>query len=524
MLNAYSQTRTGLAGWIKGIRAPSLTELVFVQVLLVKFGAAQSWRALLLDGDAGWHIRTGASILQSGAVPVRDLFSFSRPYQPWFAWEWLADVTFALLHRWGGLTAVAGFTAVVLCISAVLLFCWLLRRGVGLWIALGVMLAAVSASSVHYLARPHIFSLLLFTVALWIVDEDRRRATRLVWTLVPLSALWANLHGGFVAWLVTLAILLGATAAERNWMAVRRYGWLAALCAAATLVNPYGWRLHQHIVRYLGSSWILDNVQEFQSPHIRSENMMVFAIFLLAGCALSWRALARDNYFEGVLALLWGLASLRSARHIPLYMIAASPVVASQAAAWWAGISARSSARSAARIFWDAGQELGRSRRLGVWGLALGALSLCLLWPQIRIVDFPDSQFPVAAVAKNLDRLVPQAGMPRVLTSDQWADYLIYRLYPRQRVFFDGRSDFYGPAIGGDYKDLLVGARRWPELFTRYGFEVALLPVDWPLGSILEHDPQWQSVYRDAQAVLFVRRPLELKIGSRTADCKASGG
>jgi hypothetical protein len=142
----------------------------------------------------------------------------------------------------------------------------------------------------------------------------------------------------------------------------------------------------------------------------------------------------------------------------------------------------------------------------------------------MRIADFPDSQFPVAAVAKNLDRLVSPAGMPRVLTSDQWADYLIYRLYPRQRVFFDGRSDFYGPAIGGDYKDLLAGTRRWPELFTRYGFEVALLPADWPLGSILERDPQWQSVYRDAQTVLFVRRPLQLKLGSRTAECKESGG
>src|ERR1700730_5102109 len=129
MPNPYSQTRIGLAGLINSVGVPSLAELVFVQLLLVKFGAAQSWHALLFDGDVGWHIRTGASILQSGAVPVRDLFSFSRPDQPWFAWEWLADVTFALLHDWGGLTAVAGFTAVVLCFSAALLFYWLLRRG-----------------------------------------------------------------------------------------------------------------------------------------------------------------------------------------------------------------------------------------------------------------------------------------------------------------------------------------------------------------------------------------------------------
>ena len=61
------------------------------------------------------------------------------------------------------------------------------------------------------------------------------------------------------------------------------------------------------------------------------------------------------------------------------------------------------------------------------------------------------------AVERNLQQLAPAAAMPRILTSDQWADYLIFRLYPQQRVFFDGRSDFFGPAIGSDYRKLLVG-------------------------------------------------------------------
>ncbi len=34
-----------------------------------------------------------------------------------------------------------------------------------------------------------------------------------------------------------------------------------------------------------------------------------------------------------------------------------------------------------------------------------------------------------------------------IFTFDQWGDYLIYRLYPRTRVFIDGRSDFYGAAF-----------------------------------------------------------------------------
>jgi hypothetical protein len=95
--------------------------------------------------------------------------------------------------------------------------------------------------------------------------------------------------------------------------------------------------------------------------------------------------------------------------------------------------------------------------------------------------------------------------MPRILTSDQWADYLIFRLYPRQRVFFDGRSDFYGAALGADYRKLLVAERPWREVIDRYGFELALLPHDWPLSTTLDREPGWRRVYEDRVGVLFAR-------------------
>src|SRR4051812_46549357 len=85
---------------------PSLTDLAFLMpvfFIFLKMGGAP---ALLRDGDTGWHIRTGEWILNHHQVPFADMFSFSRPGAPWFAWEWLWDVTFALLSRAGGLAAV----------------------------------------------------------------------------------------------------------------------------------------------------------------------------------------------------------------------------------------------------------------------------------------------------------------------------------------------------------------------------------------------------------------------------------
>jgi hypothetical protein len=121
--------------------------------------------------------------------------------------------------------------------------------------------------------------------------------------------------------------------------------------------------------------------------------------------------------------------------------------------------------------------------------------------------SFSASLFPVRAVEHNLTYLTPAASMPRILTSDQWADYLIYRLYPRQRVFFDGRSDFFGPAIGADYRNLMSAQGAWRAVLLRYGFDLALLPRDWALSTMLEREPEWQRIYEDPLSVLYARRP-----------------
>lgn len=482
--------------------APTLPDLFFAALLMARFGRLDSWQALFRDGDTGWHIRTGEYVLDHG-VPARDLFSFSRAGQPWYAWEWLSELIFGQLHRWWGLPGVAVLGALLVCLPAVLLFAWLLRRGSGAWVALATTLASVSAASVHYLARPHLFSLVLLVAGLWLLDEDRHAPTPWLWTLVPMAGLWANLHGGFAAWLGILALLAAVSAFQRNRQACQRYGLLVALSSVATLINPYGWALHRHILAFLGSRWIAEHVTEFQSPQIRSENMLIFALLLLAGVAVAAKVWRPQQWFEASLVVIWGFAALRSARYIPLFAMVAAPLVGSFAAGWWRSRAERAPARSAQRVLWESSQALGARWSVTGWMPLLAALAMFAVLPEKGLADFPERSFPIAAVSRNSELLASSAA--RILTSDQWADYLIYRLYPQTRVFFDGRSDFYGEALGEDYRALLAAGRSSPELMARYGFTVALLPLDWPLGQILERDPDWQVAYRDRQAVLLVR-------------------
>jgi hypothetical protein len=245
-------------------------------------------------------------------------------------------------------------------------------------------------------------------------------------------------------------------------------------------------------------------VEEFQSPQIRSENTVVFTILLLAGIWAAARGRRGSQWFEAGLVLCGSFAALRSARYIPLFAVVAAPVIASHLARWWERKAKGSEPRSASRVLWESSQALGAHGGFSLWMPILGVAALSAVFPVAGLADFPGRSFPVEAVSRNSNLLASSAAA-RLLTSDQWGNYVIYRIYPRARVFYDGRSDFYGERIGEDYQVLLEAGRRYREVMDRYRFTAALLPLDWPLGLILEHEPDWRVEYRDRQAVLLLR-------------------
>src|SRR2546426_12674999 len=118
---SVSPTRTDR--WF-GALAPSLTDFFFGALLLwLVLGGGGGGKALLGDGDTGWHIRTGDYILERHVVPQKDIFTFTRRDEPWFAWEWQSDVAFAQIHQVSGVKGVALLAGIVLEAMAAVLFC-----------------------------------------------------------------------------------------------------------------------------------------------------------------------------------------------------------------------------------------------------------------------------------------------------------------------------------------------------------------------------------------------------------------
>ena len=491
---------------------PSLSDLFFLAILVWLFMSAggAGWQGLLVDGDVGWHIRTGEFILDHHAVPYQDLYSFSKPNAPWYAWEWLSDVIDGSLHRIAGLKGIVLMAGVVIALFATTLIRRMVWRGVHLFVAVVVSLMCVGSAWMHFLARPHIFTLLLLSVSIWMLEADREHPTARIWWLVPITAVWTNLHGGFLALIATLGLAALGTAIEAlldrktSWRNAVRYLGLTAACSAASLVNPYGYHLHVHLADYLRSDWIRSVIQEFQSPSFRHENMMQFEALLLGGLIVAGALFRRRRVVEGLWIVFFTHMALGSARHVPIFVTVSGPVIAAEIAVWWRIWTGNASKVSLVAIVNQmAADSLSGFRRSSVWpamvvaGLALTGSSIP--WPK----DFPGQLFPTRMIHAHRAELLNA----RLLTTDQWADYLIY-LDPRQKVFVDGRSDFYGAEVGNEYLHMINGQPDWEQVLTKYDFNLALLPTENALSQLLRMRPDWRIVEAGPKSILLARSPI----------------
>lgn len=502
---------------------PSFSDCLFVAIFVWLFATGTgAWYSLLSDGDTGWHVRTGEWILEHGAVPQTDFFSFSKAGQPWFAWEWLSDILFAWLHQAAGLKGLLLYSAVLISLFGVTLFRHMIWKGAAPAAVLPVVLLVIGASSIHYLARPHVHTLLFLPASLWLIDRDRMKATRAIWLLVPLTVLWVNLHGGFLGLIACLGLLLAGTAAESiaawkldgaafDWKPTARYGLLAALCSAASFVNPYGVKLHQHVSAYLQSDWIKNNIEEFHSPRFRDEAMLQFEVLMFLGLMTALWLLSRRQITPALWILFWAHSALGSVRHVPLFMLVAAPWVAIALTEIWKAVMDSAPRKSVRAILADLSRDCTLPcRRTSVWvGVVVIAYAVLnepvVNWPK----DFPELKFPISTINRHQEVL--QAG--RLFTSDEWADYLLYRFYPRQKSFVDGRSDFFGKQVGDDYIRILNAHWKWPELMEKYGIDTVLTPPGWAITTVLKADRNWKLVADEKKALLFVRvRPYAAKV------------
>ena len=474
---------------------------IAVAYLLLFAGGAS---VLFRDADAGWHIRAGQRILAMHSLPVIDTFSFSKPGAPWIAWEWVADIASGFAHQVAGLAGVA--LLYVLAIGAAVWMWFRLNWAAGGNFLLACLFAAplLSTLSLHWLARPHVFGWLFTLGTVWFCEAMGRRLSACA-AVALLCALWANIHGSFVlAPAIFIIYAAGAALRPLIWGGEPKASWrgyllFAVAALGGSLINPHGWNLHRHIFAYLSDSALLDRIGEFQSFNFHSAGSAWIIFALMIGLAGGFAALSARRPERFLLAIVIGAGALHTARMLPVAALILLPLANGSIS----DVLTHGKFAPHFRRWLDGVLNYGSSLRAldqTLSGIALTPLIALLLFGVIRATHpaFPSDQFPVAASAS-------VAALPadaRLFSSDKFGGYLIYRFDGQRKVFFDGRSDFYGAPFLISYSNLVQARPGWQTEFARYGFTHALLPPNYALVAALE-SAGWKETYRDRSAILL---------------------
>lgn len=463
--------------------------------------------------DVWWHLKTGEIILRNGRIPTTDSFTYTAFGRPWITHEWLSEVIFYLLHRAGGVDALIVFKSILAAlaiglsaVAGVIGADWRRRLPAA---AVGIVLAAPLISPRAFV-RPHMMTALLLGATLLLLRlESETGKRRWRWTLIPLFVIWANLHSGFllglglvvIYWVGERPTFPGGTSSESP-PAWGDRGLVLAAALAATLINPHHAQALLYPIKLVLRPEVRGTIVELRSifhPAYRGA-LFLDALFATAVVTVILLVISRRQICWAVLlpGLVFLLLALRSLRNVSELAVLVPALVAVHGSAL--GRKPVVAAVVSVAVMVAATVEGGMIARSGTPMGADGHRRIGL--------GVDTANCPVAAV----EFLRQEHPSGRIFNPLAFGGYLIHELWPRNRVFVDGRLDVFEPEFLVRYQRLIDLGEGWDEAVSEYGIALAIidyqadLSVDWNLRARLRDDPDWVCVFFSDNALVYARR------------------
>ena len=455
--------------------------------------------------DLWMHLLLGQDILRDG-IPQQEIYSYTAAGQPFVYHEWLAGVLFHFLDALGGSTLLILLQPVCVLLTVGLLYGLCRSLGADAHITVLVLAAGIYVSSFRLFLRPHLLVVPLLAATLLLLQRLRSPGR---WTavalLVVVQVLWTNLHGSFPEGIILAGLFGAGEWARRRFFAAEEKEagltplWVFALVpvvlAAASLLNPYGWKLLwlavAHPVDPLFQARIFEYFPPFSAAFRGTRMFWLFLGWLVLLLAGLWSGRKRLDPAYLLPAAGFLVLSLWMNRAIPELVMVSLPLVA-------VGLSTQ-----AARLtqLW---------KPLLVLALAVSSvLAFGYRFDSQTVRRFGlgiDPFTPVAAA----DTLQDLGFSGNLFCSFPYGSYLAYRLAPRARVVFDSRTIPYGTDLYQQFRDARSSLEGFQRHLARYPVDAVLLNFKLDgapdLHGFLGNSPDWGLVYFDEEAVLYLRR------------------
>lgn len=443
------------------------------------------------DSDLGWHLKYGEYFLQNKQILRQDIFSHTFEGYRWINHSWLFDIlaysTFSKL-KFLGLSILAALTV---------------------FAALKIILKNIKASPLEILFSAAVFiffaknslevglrsqflSWLGLSVLLFLLNKYKKGQTKALRFLPLLFLFWANLHGTFLLGLAVLGIF---------WLVetVRRFrpdfSLACLISAAATLLNPFGFRIYKEAFKHFGSP-LLQTVYEWKPVDLTTSRGMIFVIFTAVVAVKPF--LDRKERDIQQIAILVSLLFLgfTKQRFVPLFVLASLPILVQII-------------RQIARLFKT---EWLKAATYAVV-VASFVFAAFIRFPKLNLTSFSWNDFclsgpsPIACSEKAIKFLKENPPEGKMFNLYRWGGYLTYRL-PEKKVFIDGRMHLWQKGdkqIIKDYGQIFEAKSGWGEKLEEYNVSWIFVPGLSPLHKAVWHNPRWQQIYNDPFSVVFTK-------------------
>lgn len=489
-------------------------EIFFIVFLLIFYAILLAEPINLVTADLGRHLKNGELFLKTLSIPQGNLYSYTHPEFPFINHHWAAGVIFFIIERLAGFTGLSLFFIGLGLITFFLFFhvAWKYSR---LEIALIMAVVATPVIGSRLEIRPEVFSYLFSGLFFWILWNYTRGtlSPRALYLLPLIEALWVNLHIYFILGMVMVAVFLGE-AILYSFLKIKGYqkrsshhlGTVLFLCILATFFNPvgikgallpffifrdYGYRLFEN-----QSVWFIERIVSYP-PALYFK--FLFGVMVASWGFISFQAMKKKSLFpfsNFILTVAFSLLAWLALRNFALFGYFALPIIA---------INFRNVLPK--RPDWEE----------GYWALTI---ILMMLFTSLFLTDERYWQRR-ENIGIGLSKEVLKAAeffkqnkiRGPIFNNYDIGGYLIYYLYPQERVFVDNRPEAYPSSFFEDiYIPMQERKEIWKAVDNQYRFNALFFYrhdlTPWAQNFLIQRvsDPLWAPVYVDQWTIIFLKR------------------
>ncbi len=469
---------------------------VFLVILL--YGFFWSEKINLATADLGRHIKNGEIIMKGGGKDVwyRNFYSYTYNDFPFVNHHWGTGVIFYLLEQVGGFVLLSVFN-LVLSLAAFGIFFKMVFKVVGgkITILLSLLLMPIIAGRGEI--RPEAFSLLFFSIFIYILRAYRQKRLNKKWLYVlpAIMFFWVNLHVGFVlGWLAFGAFVLFDFGRWQEWLPV------GIIMALVGLINPNGIRgLLYPLLIFKGYGYtIVENKSIFFLEKMNITGGQNFGLYKLVvimviiSCFLAVKKAKVIAWPSWLMFLVLTVMSVMAIRYFPLFGLVAFLVLAENGKVLWSN-----------------------KKESKPW-----VLLMVLLFPLVLVNDLvvlSKVSFRGWGLRPGINRAMEfykKVGIEGpIFNNYDIGGYLIYHLFPKEKVFVDNRPEAY-PA--SSFQEVYIPAQleesRWLELEKEYGFNAVVFwfrdYTNWAQDFLVRmiDETSWVPVWVDEGIFIMLKR------------------